>query len=135
MLVNVYNEARVLRLLVNVYHSSKAPSLVPPIRVNRSSIWQWSNCCNDRLAPCITVSRIYLRHLAFQLTMFKTTKDGVLGKPVETSIPSWFTPGFRNATAGMMRKVAMLMANKSTHHHVCSVLPHFPHYTKLSTPF
>ena len=35
---------------------SKVPSLVPPIRVNRSSIWQWSNCCNDRFAPCITVS-------------------------------------------------------------------------------
>ena len=60
--------------------------------------------------------------LAFQLTMFKTTKDGVLGKTVETGIPSWyvwFTPGFRNATAGMMRKVAILMANKSTYHHVC----------------
>jgi len=35
---------------------SKVTSLVPPIRVNRSSIWQWSNCCNDRLAPCITAS-------------------------------------------------------------------------------
>ena len=42
--------------VVRIHHPSKAPSLVPPIRVNRSSIWQWSNCCNDRLAPCITAS-------------------------------------------------------------------------------
>jgi len=42
--------------VVRIHPPSKAPSLVPPIRVNRSSIWQWSNCCNDRLAPCITVS-------------------------------------------------------------------------------